>query len=571
MRRFLVAIVLIAVLSILCQEVGPLPYGSPRYANMIQRPHWHVMETPECPNGYMCAYGMWYPEVTVWRYPLWVFGVSTDDERGGVLHFREYPDHPCSQHCFEDLPILYTAEVIYVPFYGEHDYTPDEVPLTYIPPGKYVVTSPSFHIYYNDKYWYFRDDGTGPQKMSAHLETDKTEYGREDPAATLSLQVIDKSTGAAIQVDSISGTITLPDATTKTVKTEDWSWNDEETSYVYCWNFANDAGECADPKEGFYSAGMYIKKKYYQDTTAGCDFAVCYHIELDLDFDKDPPEYALGEPVEMTVLARDENGEPVNATVKSVVQLPDGLMITDLEWILTAPGTYRASYIPELEGEYQIAIRLEEDIKCYLEEASGTFYVGCDDADIHLEIGDAVIDEPVEFVLTVTDCDGNPLPGGEIESVLCLPDGSSLSLCWTDQNDGTYTAEYTPSVLGWHQLCGTVIIIDETGCYKGFFEGSFTVTEKKLPDLIIRNEDITVTPDPQIGEDVLISVTVWNMGEADAGEFYVLVLINGEKFASKLVETLAAHESITLTFEWKVKYTGKYVITAIADAGEEIE
>jgi hypothetical protein len=333
---------------------------------------------------------------------------------------------------------------------------------------------------------------------------------------------------------------------------------------VYCWNFTNDAGECADPKEGFYSAGMYIKKKYYQDTTAGCDFAVCFHVELDLDFDKVVPEYALGEPVEMTAHARDENGEPVNATVKSVLQLPDGSVTTDLEWILTAPGTYSASYIPELEGEYRIGIRVEEDIKCYLEEASGTFYVGCDEAVVHLEIGDTVVDEPVEFVLTVTDENGNPLPGGEIESVLCLPDDSSRSLFWTDQKDGTYTAEYTSSVLGWHQLCGSVIVIDETGCYKGRFEGSFTVTEKKLPDLVIRNEDITVTPVPHEWDTVTISVTVHNEGEADAESFWVLILIDDEN-VYHVVDSLAAGEHITIEIKWRFKYSGDYIIQAIAD------
>jgi hypothetical protein len=174
--------------------------------------------------------------------------------------------------------------------------------------------------------------------------------------------------------------------------------------------------------------------------------------------------------------------------------------------------------------------------------------------------------------LNVTDSEENPLLGGKIESELCIPDETPypVFLSWTDQKDGTYTTEYTPSIPGHYYLSGTVTVIGESTCFKGDFEGNFTITESNLPDLQIRNEDITVDPDPHIDVKVTISVTVWNRGEADAGTFFVLVLVNGEKFASKVIPGLAAHESITIEFEWRVEYSGTYVITAIADAGGEV-
>ena len=42
----------------------------------------------------------------------------------------------------------------------------------------------------------------------------------------------------------------------------------------------------------------------------------------------------------MTVHAADENGCPLSADIKSVFLLPDGTIITDLEWTQTDPGTY---------------------------------------------------------------------------------------------------------------------------------------------------------------------------------------------------------------------------------------
>lgn len=78
-------------------------------------------------------------------------------------------------------------------------------------------------------------------------------------------------------------------------------------------------------------------------------------------------------------------------------------------------------------------------------------------------------------------------------------------------------------------MYGTVTVFRENDCFKNYFGKNFTVNETNLPDLFICDEDIEVDPDPQVGEIVIIKVTVHNIGEADAGEFYILILINGKK------------------------------------------
>jgi hypothetical protein len=315
---------------------------------------------------------MWVPSITV-QYPVWVFGVSNQEECGGIIHFKKYPDEPCTKNCVQDVPVLYTAEVIYVSPYEQPVYTPEEVPLTYIPPGEYIVTSPDFVMYHNIRIWHFADEG-GPKKMHVDFKSDKPKYGREDVTAVLTVEVLNESK-EYIKVDSISGVITLPDNTQKTVNPEDWSWNKNDKLYEYCWDFTNDEGVCADPKEGFYTAKVCVKKKYYLDVTVAYHFDVCYHLEIDLNL-KDPPEYLVEEKVEMTVHVKDENDEPVNSGVKSVLTLPDGSHITDLEWVLVKDGIYTTAYTPQQQGEYTITVKPGEDITCYLGEDSGTFYVG---------------------------------------------------------------------------------------------------------------------------------------------------------------------------------------------------
>lgn len=64
-------------------------------------------------------------------------------------------------------------------------------------------------------------------------------------------------------------------------------------------------------------------------------------------------------------------------------------------------------------------------------------------------------------------------------------------------------------------------------------------------------------------------MTVRNEGSADAGGFWITVLIDGEKLGARFVGGLPCGEKVTVKFEWTFLHSGKYVITAIADSGEE--
>jgi hypothetical protein len=316
---------------------------------------------------------------------------------------------------------------------------------------------------------------------------------------------------------------------------------------------------------------MTVKKKYYKDVMVYTDFDVCYHVNMNLEFNRNPPEYELGELVEMTIHVTDETGAPVIAGVESMMILPDGRTIPDLPWTQTNPGTYIVPYVPRQPGNYSITARMTEDSTCYLEDINSVFFVkSCDEALINLEIHNTVLDELTTLVLTITDGDNNPLSGADIASDLYHLDEYVATLVWTDQGGGIYAAEYTPANEGLHTICGTVLVLDEAGCFSNFFQGYFTVEERLLPDLVIRNEDITIYPDPKTHDFVEILVKVWNMGKKDAGEFQVIVLIDGEELDSYSVKGLAAGESITIKFTWYVEHSGAYIISAIVDPWEMV-
>ncbi|MBU7011099.1 MAG: hypothetical protein HXS46_10440 [Theionarchaea archaeon] len=548
MKRLYILIFLMLFFSFFGNSVNNLPQSQV----LSRSVDLYCYNCSICMSPYRYYGREWFPRFYFWKN-VWIAG----SDNVGTLYFHELPGPEEDEY---GPPLL---------VYKSNGQPDPPYAARFLPAGQYLllIDGECFHAYNKrctDVIYFYVDDGTGPKKMSVDFETDKKEYGREDTSVLFSLQVTDQETGEYIEVDSIAGTITLPDATEKTVETEDWSWNGEDKQYEYYWNFTNDEGEFSDPEEGFYSADMTVEKSFYQHVMTSVTFGVCYHVEIDLEFNKDILEYTIGELVEMTVCVTDEDGSPVDAGLESVLYLPDGSSI-DLEWAHVSAGVYVTTHVPQQEGAYFIEVGVKEDINCYLEEAFDVFYVrDCIEAVADLEIGDAILHEPVTFVLTVTDSNGNPLSGGEVKSLLYLPDGSSITLVWTDQKDGTYTAGYTPSLLGLHSLCGYIIIVDETGCYRAFLNGNFYVSEKKLPDLVIRNEDITVSPEPKKWDTVTISVTVHNEGDADAQDFWVLISIDYQK-VYRHVEFLAAGESMTIEFRWKFKYSGDYIIQAIAD------
>jgi hypothetical protein len=364
MRRVLLLTMTILTVTLFCvlsSQVSPVPFGNRVYYKRPYLPEncW-VMEAPECLCGTMCLRGSWIPRLTIGgslmeERGVWVFGVSNHEEKGGILHFREYPDTECVEPCVGCTPVLYEAKVIYVPYYEDPFFVPQALSLAYIPPGKYLVTSPSFHMSNNVRIWYFYDDGTGPV-MDAHLETEDEFY--ELPTLTqVVLYVTDQFTGKRIQVDTITGTVTLPDETEEEIPPGMWTWNQEEEQYECDWHTI--------PMEGRYYISVTAKKALYNDAEASTNFEVCYGGCITLLFDRNPPVYEENETVHMTATATDESGNLVSGGISGMVTR-EGYS-DDLEWEEVSPGIYEASYTPRIAGTYQVEIHpFDQEGVCYV-------------------------------------------------------------------------------------------------------------------------------------------------------------------------------------------------------------
>jgi hypothetical protein len=350
-----------AVVSVLPCNVGTAAYGDPHYLRINQAVYHYVKESEGCPFGYQCYYNTWMPHVDI-NQPIWVFGISNNDGCGGTLNFREYPDRNCEESCSAYIPVLYTAEIMYIPSWETPGYSPGDVFVTFIPPGKYVVTSPSFTMHYNMKLWYFPDkEGS----LSAFLESDSPEYEKGENI-TLSLRVYDQETGLPLEVDTITGRIILPDQTTESLTPDAWCWDESEKEYTYVLPPQN--------KEGGYAVSVTVQKAHYRNVTASTTFMACFDLTFEITFDKNPPVYTKSEPVTITVSITDGDQTPVSGTLLSELLLPDNSSLL-LEWEEPSPGVYTTTYYPFLDGTYVVVVWLQNDTTCYLGKGSSTFTV----------------------------------------------------------------------------------------------------------------------------------------------------------------------------------------------------
>jgi hypothetical protein len=209
--------------------------------------------------------------------------------------------------------------------------------------------------------------------MTAHLETDKPHYGK-DESPVFTLTVTDQLTGDPIKVDGITGEIVLPDQTKKTVTTSMWRWNEEEKRYTCQWDLRNDDGNFSDPREGGYLVQVTARKHLYKDASTSSGFIVCYNVSLKIEFDRVPPLYTLGDSVSITVRAT-EDGVPFSGILMSEIRPPEGSSRA-LEWEEISPGVFHTSYMPYWLGKYLITVWTEdENGSCFLGRASSSFEV----------------------------------------------------------------------------------------------------------------------------------------------------------------------------------------------------
>jgi filamin len=154
----------------------------------------------------------------------------------------------------------------------------------------------------------------------------------------------------------------------------------------------------------------------------------------------------VGHPAEVTIEARDKNGNPVttgNDPFNVVAIAPDGSEIP-LEFVDHKNGTYTASFVPETPAYHEVHVRLGDKeianspFRPLFEAANaGNSYVTGEGA----ERGKA--GDWAEFEIHAVDADGNPISaGGDPFQVNVSGPDQNPQLQFLDNGNGTYKVQY---------------------------------------------------------------------------------------------------------------------------------
>ena len=127
----------------------------------------------------------------------------------------------------------------------------------------------------------------------------------------------------------------------------------------------------------------------------------------------------------------------------------------------------------------------------------------------------------------------------------------------------TFTFNWTPTTTGTHTFSARADVyaqVTETNETNDATIQEINAQPVK-PDL---TTSINLPSHPKVGETSSVSYTITNNG-SDAGPFTAWIYCNGKLLSKQTIDSLAAGENKTFTFNWTPTTTGTYIFSARAD------
>jgi subtilase family serine protease len=166
---------------------------------------------------------------------------------------------------------------------------------------------------------------------------------------------------------------------------------------------------------------------------------------------------------------------------------------------------------------------------------------------------------------------GDPQAGGTVIDETTIPglDGASST---------TASIVWSPVDVQGHQ--GLWVVADAGGAIEEYDESDNVAFRPfqavSLPDLAISSAELVVDPAfPHAGEIAAVRVTVRNVGDRLAASGTLLRVFEGEPASGALIDeipipALAPGASVVLTAQWTVATEGEYLVSALADADDQL-
>jgi len=271
------------------------------------------------------------------------------------------------------------------------------------------------------------------------------------------------------------------------------------------------------------------------------------------------------EPANFTIQARNKRGEKIkvgNHPFDAEVIGPDDAPV-EAKVIDKRDGTYSASYLPPVPGRYRVDVILRAETALYYEHVAQSPYIveseAGVDASLSLVYGRGVEDgvlntQPTEFYIKARDREGKDLVKSAEPFVVQIldPNGKQLDSPITDNNDGTYTVQYEPTLAGRHRVdvrlkgkpvgnTPLTVVVKEGASYEHTLIEGFTFTirtkDKKGKDkkeggesgnfnvsIVKGHEDIKTVKFADVGDGTYVV----SYSLPGPGEYLINVRLNGE-------------------------------------------
>jgi hypothetical protein len=162
----------------------------------------------------------------------------------------------------------------------------------------------------------------------------------------------------------------------------------------------------------------------------------------------DVPDGVAGSPTTITVTSRDANGNALTSGGETVVVDVSGANTVTPAVTDNDDGTYTATYTPSTAGTDTVAISLNGDAITDSPFTSVVSSGSADPAQTTATVPDGTAGSPTIVTVQARDANGNDLATGGDNVVVTVTGANNATPAVTDNTDGTYTAQYTPSVAG---------------------------------------------------------------------------------------------------------------------------
>jgi adhesin/invasin len=268
------------------------------------------------------------------------------------------------------------------------------------------------------------------------------------------------------------------------------------------------------------------------------------------------PDGIAGALTSIVVQARDAYGNPMSAGGETVAVTVSGtnnagaLTVTD-----QGDGTYTAGYTPTVAGADNVDITMNGTAISGSPFTSAVAAGAVSPAQSTATVPDGTAGAPTAIVVQARDTYGNPLgSGGATVAVTVSGANNAGALTVTDQANGTYTAGYTPSVLGTDNVA---ITIDGTPVSGSPFTSTVGVGAVSpanstatvpngiagaLTSIVVQARDAYGNPLDTGGEAVGVTVS----GANNAGALTVTDQANGT-YAASYTPTAVGTDNVAIT------------------------